>query len=288
MSLTMGDAPFGHAPAGQLNPAISPEDFLLWQPFQRRLRASFAGERVVDSRRAMLLHVHGALPNAYFPVADVRMDLLEPNGETAHSELTGTSVYWRARLGDHAVEKAAVSYVDVPDSAPDLADYIGLIWGAFEDWREEDRPVSVHVRDPYHRVDALRTSLPIRISRDGEPLAASEQAWVLYETGLPARWYLPVRDVTVALEPTELITACPYKGEANYWTARTGNHTHENIAWTYRDPEPEIAGIKDHVCFFNERVEIEIDGEPEPKVWTPWAEEGWWLDGPEAEFARAD
>ena len=276
MSLTVGSGPFGHDPAGEFNVEIPTERILLFEPFPRRMRASAAGERVLDSRGGRLLYEHGVRPRCYFPRADVRMDLLERTDEVSESALKGRTVHWRLRIGDHVVEDAAISHPEPPEDAPALEDYIAPRWAAMDEWLEEDDVAVGHVRDPYHRVDVLPSSRHVIVRIGDEVLAESRRARVIYETGLPPRWYVPVEDVVAELRPTELETVCAYKGFANYWAVGAGDGAHVNLAWTYREPLHDAAAVADHVAFFNERVEIEVDGEVEPPVRTPWSDPDWW------------
>ena len=276
MTLTVGSGPFGHNPAGEFNVEIPTERILLFEPFPRRMRASAAGEQVLDSRRGRLLYEHGVLPRCYFPRADVRMDLLERTDEVSESPLKGPTVHWRLRIADHVVEDAAISHPEPPEGAPALEDYVAPRWAAMDEWLEEDDVAVGHVRDPYHRVDVLPSSRHVIVRLGDEVLAESRRARVIYETGLPPRWYFPVEDVVAELRPTELETVCAYKGFANYWAVRAGDDAHVNLAWTYREPLHDAAAVADHVAFFNERVEIEVDGEVEPPVRTPWSDPDWW------------
>ena len=97
---------------------------------------------------------------------------------------------------------------------------------------------------------------------DGVVVADSTNPTILYETGLPPRYYLPVTDVRMAhLTPTETSTGCPYKGFASYWTVDVGHGPHTDLAWGYDEPLPESAPVKGLICFYNERVALTIDGE---------------------------
>ena len=140
-------------------------------------------------------------------------------------------------------------------------------------WLEEDEEIAGHPRDPYHRIDVRKTSRHIRISLDGEPLAETRRASALFETGLPARWYLPVEDVTADLRDSETTTHCPYKGDASYHSVLlTGGEVADDLVWTYREPLPDALAIQDLVCFFNERVDVELDGELQERPTSPWSD----------------
>jgi uncharacterized protein (DUF427 family) len=246
MSLTVGTGPFGQAPAGRFNADLPRDGLLYVEPFLRRMRALLDGETVVDSRRVQLVHEHGRLPRCYFPPADVRMDVLEPRGLVSRHD------------------------------APLLEGLVTVEWGAMDAWFEEDEPALGHARDPYHRVDALRSSRHVVVSLEGEVLAESSSPTVIYETGLPPRWYLPPGDVRVALEPSELRTTCAYKGHAEYHSARTAAGLVENIAWTYREPLRDAVPVAGLIAFFNERVDLDVDGERRPRPQTAWSRPQWW------------
>ena len=150
--------------------------------------------------------------------------------------------------------------------------YRALYWNSMDEWFEEDEPAIVHARDPYHRVDVLETSRHVKVSLHGQPLAETTRALALFESGLPIRWYIPEEDVrTELLEPSETRTGCAYKGYASYWSVRAGDELEDDLVWTYRDPHRDVARIKDRLAFFNERVDLELDGELQERPVTPWS-----------------
>jgi uncharacterized protein (DUF427 family) len=272
MSLTMGTAPFGQAPAGSFNVDVPGRERLLYiEDSPRRVRGYLDGELVVDSRRVKLLHEHAHLPVWYFPVEDVRQELLEPTDHGTHCPKKGDASYYSVRVGDRVAENAAWYYPEPIEGATAIADHVAFYFGALDRWVEEDEEVFVHPRDPYHRVDVLPTSRAVRISVDGEVLAESSRTRVLFETGLPPRYYVPREDVLAELTPNDVVTRCPYKGEASYHDA-AGKPA---LAWEYREPIPAVADLAGHVCFFGERVDIEVDGERQEMPPTPWSGTDW-------------
>jgi uncharacterized protein (DUF427 family) len=242
MTLTVGTGPFGHTPAGSFNVEVPREGVTYVEPSPRRIRALLGRETVLDTRRARMVHEQGRLPRYVYPRDDVRLDL---------------------------VPSAAVLPAGVDG-------HIELDWHAMDAWFEEDDEIIGHAPDPYHRIDVRNTSRRVRVSLDGRPLADSGRARVLFETSLPPRWYLPVEDVVVDLEPSDLRTICAYKGEARYWSVPSAGLLGENLSWSYAEPRPEAAAVVDMVCFFNEQVEIEVDGERQDRPGGPWARPGWW------------
>ena len=142
----------------------------------------------------------------------------------------------------------------------DLAGYVELDFVAF-DWFEEDERVIGHPRDPFHRVDVRRSSRPIRIEIDGEVIAETTDARLLFETQLPTRFYLPREDVQAELQATESSSYCPYKGEASYWSLEAGGRVFEDVGWTYREPLPDAVSIKGLVAFWDDQVDVFLDGE---------------------------
>jgi uncharacterized protein (DUF427 family) len=232
MTLTIGRGPFGHRPAGSFN--FEPPPHVVYvEEFPRRVRATRDGTTVVDSDRVKMVHESGKLPHYAFPREDVHADA--------------------------APEPHADGYVQVP-------------WDDVDAWFEEDEQVFVHPKDPYHRIDVLTTSRSIRVSLDGQVLAESTRAAALYETGLPVRYYLPTEDVrTDLLERSDTLTRCAYKGEALHWSARLGDRLVPDVAWTYEDPRPEVAPIRGRICFYNERVDLDVDGAAAERPQTPWS-----------------
>ncbi len=269
MSLTVGTAPFGERPGGQFNFELPRRKGLIYfEDSPRRIRAEFGGETIVDGRHAKLLHEHGHLPIYYFPQDEVRMDLLVPSDKRTTCPYKGEASYWSVRAGGKVAEDAVWSYPEPIDGAPSLSGYYAFYWNKMDEWLEEDEPAIVHARDPYHRIDVLETSRHVRITLAGETLADTTRARVLYETGLPARWYVPREDVRMdLLTASDTRTGCAYKGFATYWSL--GDEV--DLVWSYPDPRHEAERIRDHLAFFNERVDVEIDGELQERPVTQWS-----------------
>ena len=268
----MGTAPFGNAPAGSFNVDVPERKRLLYiEDSPRRVRGYLDGELVVDSRRVKLVHEHGHLPVWYFPREDVRQELLEPTDHHTHCPKKGDASYHSVRVGDRVSENAVWHYPEPIENATALAGHMAFYFGALDRWLEEDEEVFVHPRDPYHRVDVLPTSRQVRVSVDGQVLAESSRTRVLFETGLPPRYYIPLEDVRAELAANDVTTRCPYKGEASYHDA--GGQP--ALAWEYREPIPVVAELAGHVCFFGERADIEVDGERQQMPPTPWSGTDW-------------
>ena len=269
MGLMTGTGPFGPRASGAFNFAPDPPQghAIYLDPTARRVRGMLGGETVVDSRDVLLLHEHGHLPVWYFPRTDVRLELLAPTAHASHCPHKGDAVYWTITSGGSTAENGAWVYPEPLAAVSAIADRIAFYWNALERWLEEDEEVFKHPRDPYHRVDALRSSRRVRISLEGTLLAESTRPLALFETGLPTRWYLPKADVAASLAPTDRTSRCPYKGIASYWTV--GGH--EDVAWSYESPIAEIPSITGLVCFFDELVDVELDGEPQARPVTQWS-----------------
>jgi uncharacterized protein (DUF427 family) len=272
VTLTLGTGPLGDVPAGRFNREVERGGLLYLEPSPRRIRGVAGEETVVDSRSARMLHEHGRLPIYLFPREEVRTDLLEASETRTGSENKGEARWWHLTVGSQPVEDAAWEWHAPPEGAPPLAGLLGFRWDALERWFEEDEENVVHPRDPYHRVDVLDTSRRVRISLDGETLGETERGRVIFETGLPPRWYLPREDVREELlVPTDTRTGCAYKGFASYVSVRVGDRVEEDLAWSYSEPRREVSPVAGMVCFFNERVDIELDGELQERPLTPWS-----------------
>ena len=277
MAMMTGLGPFGHAPAGAFNQRLPTEGLLYLEPSPRRIRGLLGDEVVVDSTRVSLLLEHGRLPRYYFPEADVRPGLLVANGRVTRTELQGETRHFDLRLGDRVVVDGAFTHPAPPPEAPAaLAGLVAFYWKALDGWLEEDEPALGHARDPYHRVDAVPSSRHVRASLDGVVLADSRRTTVIFETAMGPRWYFPHEDILVELEEGGAATVCAYKGHASYWSVRLPSGLKENIAWTYREPRHDAQAVGGRVAFFDEHVDLEVDGRPTARPKTLWAAPRWW------------
>jgi uncharacterized protein (DUF427 family) len=249
------------------------DDHPVWtEPCPRHVRAFLQGVPVADSTRALLLLEARHLPVYYFPPGDVRTDLLEPTDRTTHCPHKGDASYWSVRVGERVVRNAVWSYQDPIPGRDDIKGYLAFYWRRMDAWFEEDDEVFVHPRDPYHRVDVLSSSRHVRVAVLEQTVAETRRPRLLFETGLPTRYYFPKADVRLdLLVPTDSETQCPYKGKARHWSVEAGDRVEEDIAWSYPFPIPECPKIENLVAFYNERADIWVDGELQEKPQTPWS-----------------
>ncbi len=229
------------------------------EPGRKRVRAFLNGELVADTRRPFLVWELPYYPTYYLPAADVRASLL-PAGETKHSPSRGDGELLHVKVATATAERAALRYPRSP--LEQLRDLVRLDWNAMSEWFEEDEPVYTHPRDPYSRVDILASSRHVRVEVDGVTVAESRQPRILFETGLPPRHYIPLTDVRMdLLLPSETVTHCPYKGTANYWSVDAGRGAVSDLIWMYRIPLPESQKVAGLACFYDEKVDVYLDGE---------------------------
>jgi uncharacterized protein (DUF427 family) len=198
----------------------------------RWVRGRLGGETVVDSKQVKLYWEPGKqLPVWLFPEGDVRVDAIPEEAVRRHGAL------------------------------------VHIAFDALDEWLEEDEPQIGHPPDPHHRIDVRRTSRHVRVSIAGRVVADSTRVSALFETGLPTRWYMPREDVAAELEPSDHRTVCAYKGHATHFDV-AGERA---VAWTYEDPLHDGLPVKDLISFYNERVDIEVDGETEERPRTQWS-----------------
>jgi len=257
------------------------------QPTMKRIRVRLGDELVADTQDAVLLWEPQRIVASYaVPVADVFAALrpaavvevpsieevsfqdsppvLDPNHPFVIHTAPGRALTVNAESGSR--EAAAFRLAD-----PDLAGYIVLDFDAFQ-WWEEDDPIVGHPRDPFHRIDIRHSSRPVRVSHGDVLLAESTNSMMLFEGAFPmARHYLPRADVRVDLRPGTANTTCAYKGPATHYSVVVDGQELENIAWSYEDPLDDATLIKGHICFYQERLDLMIGGEPVDRVRTPWS-----------------
>jgi uncharacterized protein (DUF427 family) len=235
----------------------------------KRVRAFLNGELVADTYGPLLVWEIPYYPTYYIAMSDIKAELI-PSGESEHHARLGDAEILHVKSGAGTAERAARRYQNSP--VPELREAVRLDWAAMDEWLEEDEPVYTHPRDPYKRVDILASSRRVRVEVDGVTVAESDQPRLLFETGLPTRYYLPLASVRMdLLRPSQTSTHCPYKGTASYWSVDTGARVHKDVVWIYRTPLPESQKIAGFACFYNERVEIFLDGEKQPRPKSPLA-----------------
>lgn len=227
------------------------------EPCAKRVRAFLGGHPIIDTDQPRLVWEHSYYPTYYIPPADLRAEL-EPSGVTREHPRLGLGTEFDLVVDGVTATGAAVRYLDSP--IPGLADLVRVDFQAMDEWFEEDEPIYVHPRDPYSRVDILASSRHIRVELNGQILADSHSPRILFETGLPPRYYLPLTDVRLdLLRPSETSSQCPYKGTAEYRHIRLGEDEFRDLVWLYRAPLPESQKIAGLACFYNEKVDIYID-----------------------------
>ena len=224
----------------------------------KRVRAYLAGELVADTKTPFLVWEWPYYPTYYIPAGDVLAELVP--AEIQHSPSRGDGQVFHMKVAGADADGAALRYPDSPIEA--LRDLVRLDWASMSEWFEEDEPVYVHPRDPYSRVDILASARHVRVEMDGITVADSGQPRILFETGLPPRYYLPLTDLRMdLLRASGTQTHCPYKGTAAYWSVDTGQAVHTDIVWIYRTPLPESQKVAGLACFYNEKVDVYLDGE---------------------------
>jgi uncharacterized protein (DUF427 family) len=260
---------------------------LRYEPTAKRIRAFLGGEPVADTRQARLVwEPRRVVPTYAVPLTALSAQLVPAGAESGADEDVGVrlpAISSRPILDPsvpfdaHSCAGTAFDVIAGDDSGaaaafrpddPDLADYVILEFNAFE-WREEDEPIFSHPHDPFSRIDVLRSSRHIRVESDGVLLAESSRPMLLFETLLPVRFYLPREDVVSRLEPSDTVSYCAYKGRASYFSVPDGP---KDVAWTYHEPLHDAEPVRDRICFFDERVDVILDGERRDRPVTPWSD----------------
>jgi uncharacterized protein (DUF427 family) len=234
------------------------------EPIERRVRANLDGEAIVDSSRAILVwEPRRICPSYAVPADDIRAELTaapETNGDVAGVLHPGIPFSVHTTAGDPLTVGDRVG-AGFRFADPDLDGYVELDFRAFDEWYEEEERVFSHPRDPFHRIDILPSSRTVRIEVDGEVVAETTHARLLFETSVYTRFYIPREDVLLALRPSERISYCPYKGQASYWSVEAGGRLRQDLAWSYEQPRDEVSPITGLVAFWDERVDVYLDGE---------------------------
>jgi uncharacterized protein (DUF427 family) len=230
------------------------------EPSPRRVRGFLGGACVFDTMDARYVWEWPGYPQYYIPLADIDRSLLVDEHATEQTS-RGT-----AKLHGLPSRPKTVRVLE-QSSVPGLAGTAHFEWPALDAWYEEDEQVYVHPRSPYTRVDALRSTRTVRVELEGVVLAESSSPVLVFETGLPTRAYLNPLDVRYEhLVPSDTVSECPYKGTtSSYWSVRIGEALHEDLAWSYHFPTRQLLPITGLVAFYDEQVDVFVDGEPQAR-----------------------
>jgi len=229
------------------------------EPAPRRVRGLLNNAVIFDTTRAVYVWEWPPYPQYYIPYADIdRRYFVDENHEQALRR--GTARRHGVRAGD--VDRPGTAWLFGADALDGLDGMVRFDWKALDVWYEEDEEIFVHPRSPYSRVDALRSRRVVRIEIEGVVLAESSSPVMVFETGLPTRYYLDRTSIDFAhLRPSDTETACPYKGRTTgYWTAVINGQRYPDLAWTYDFPTQQLAPIAGLIAFYNEKVDVFLDG----------------------------
>ncbi|MFF1630156.1 DUF427 domain-containing protein [Streptomyces sp. NPDC058272] len=246
---------------------------ILWEPSERWVRGRTGDITVVDSRHPALVWEPGLpVPTYAFPREEIRADLLRPAENPPLGTHSGSQSFYDLEVGGGLRENAAWTF-----PAADLADHIAFEWfrrsgKGLDHWYEEEEEIFIHPRDPHKRVDALPSSRHVTVAIDGTVVADTRRPVLLFETGLPVRYYIPREDVRLdLLVPTDHTSGCPYKGTAAYWSWQGEADVPPNLLWSYPAPLAAVAAIEGLVAFYNEAVDITVDGRLLERPVTPFS-----------------
>jgi uncharacterized protein (DUF427 family) len=227
------------------------------EPAPRRVRGYLGTELVFDTTAARYVWEVPNYPQYYIPLSDVDQKFLLDEDHPQKVQFGPSRTF--SLVGAGQTHESAVRVFE-PGDGP-VAGLVKFEW-KWLTWFEEDEPVYGHPRNPYARVDALRSHRHVTVEVDGLTLADTHSPILLFETGLPTRYYIDKTDIAFEhLEPSDTQTLCPYKGvTSEYWSVRVGDELHPDLAWTYHYPLPAVAPIAGTVAFYNEKLDITVDG----------------------------
>lgn len=227
------------------------------EPAPRRVRGYLGHELVFDTTAARYVWEFPYYPQYYVPLADVRSEFLHDENHPQKVQLGPSRMH--SVVGAGQTHPSAARVFDADSDSP-VAGLVRFEWNALR-WLEEDEQIYGHPRNPYTRVDALRSHRHVRVELDGVLLADTRSPVLLFETGLPTRFYIDPSDVAFEyLVATSTQTLCPYKGvTSDYWSVRIGDAVHPDLAWSYHYPLPAVAAIAGLVAFYNEKLDIVVD-----------------------------
>jgi uncharacterized protein (DUF427 family) len=260
----------GGEPSRRSEPMSTTRGAVRTEPSDKRVRILFGGDLIADTTDALYVWEGPSYPQYYIPIDDVVDGALAPSTTTTRSPSRGTASHFHVRANGREATDAAWTYPDSP--LPELRDRVRFEFDAMDAWFEEDEEIFVHPRSPRTRVQILPSSRHVVVAVDGVVMAETHRPTFLYETGLPRRTYFNKLDVRMdLLTPTDATSRCPYKGTARYWTVTTPSGSHVDLAWSYVSPFRESEHIAGLVAFYDEKVDVTVDGRAQDRPRTPFS-----------------
>jgi len=261
MALTLGTGPLGPRPAGRFDVDPPSTPLLFWEPFPKRFRVVVGEETVADSRRAIALHETGEMMRLGVPVADVERDLLVA-GAISKGRSGGPIRSWAVETRKCVVGEAATSFEQPPERAACLRDHVFFDLDKADRWYLEDDPGYAHPRDPYHRFDVHRSSRHVVVTVGDVRIAEHGLPAVLFETGLPPRFYVPPDAVrSDLLVKSATVTQCPYKGDAQHWHVVADGRRIDDAVWSLTTPMGDALAIPGWFSFYADKIDVDVDGD---------------------------
>ncbi|KAK5069691.1 hypothetical protein LTR64_008125 [Lithohypha guttulata] len=233
---------------------------------ERRVRALLDGRWMFDTTNAKLVWESKYFPQYWIPRSSFTSATSFPDSSAGSETQSCTH---ELTVGDKTI-----CALLVPESFDtELAGYVKIEFTDLDAWFEEQQQIYYHPMDPYHRVDILPSGRHVKVTLAGQTLAdTGSEAGVmsLWETDLPGRWYLPATAVNFSLlRVSNTKTGCPYKGQASYYDAVVQGKKYKDVVWWYKDPTGESMAIKGLLCFYPDKVETFVDGEPIARTGLP-------------------
>jgi len=236
---------------------------VVYEETPRWIRGYLGGSKIVDSKRAYLIW-EGAnfVPYWAFPIQDV-VGLVE-NKHVDGGKYGQRGQWFDLKTSSKVIDNVGWSIkTDTPGSIPNAKDLVALDWNKLDRWLEDEETAIGHPISPYHRVDIRASSRHVKVVLDGVTVAETNNAIFLYETGFITRYYINTIDVKRIdlFHPVSTTSVCPYKGTASYFSATVNGKEYPDLVWTYLEPNAGLEKIKGRWSFYNEKLDIYVDGE---------------------------
>ncbi|KAK0702968.1 hypothetical protein B0T26DRAFT_658267, partial [Lasiosphaeria miniovina] len=236
------------------------------EPARRRVRGLAQGQWVFDTLNAEYVWEHLYYPLFYIPLVDIESG----PGNIAWSDAPDSRGFCSGTI---SVAQKMIEVVRL-DRGP-LKGLVKIPVNSLDAWFVEDEKlVGPHPKDPYKRIECLPSTREVLVQVAGVTVARSTHSVFLFETGLRTRYYLSPTSILdwSMLTPSTTTSFCPYKGQASYYHVKVpageNTVTVEDAIWYYTYPTVESAQIQNRLCFYNEKVDIWLDGVKEDRQGT--------------------
>jgi len=184
----------------------------------KKIAVYYNGSLIASSNKVICFMQDKYSPRYFFPKNDVKIEYIMETNVEGFNSMAGRTHWCNIKVGTQIVESAAQRLFSVSEDFPELLDHYYFSWAKLEKVTEEDEVVHSRPKNPWVRIDSLHSSRHVVININGVKIAETRRPVLMFETGVPTRYYIPKGDIKMdQLEQVSSDSFCAYRGKPTLW-----------------------------------------------------------------------